>query len=192
MPASVPQAAIVFFTSNQGDIRIMLTIKNTINCPGCAGILRISAHVVNDGKDYRYYLCPRCSDIACQDGADGPWLLRGIPLPEIPEVVRILQTLASNTWSVRSTSRSPLSEGKLPTLNAEKERQGVRTRVDKGLPGLDEEKVRPVVRTRVDKGLPGLDEEKVRPVVRSKVSKASAEIDEEKERPGVRTTVFKP
>lgn len=150
----------------------MLTIKNTINCPGCAGILRVSAHVVNDGKDYRYYLCPRCGDIACQEVADGPWRLQGVRLPEIPEVVRILQTLASNAWSERSTSRTPLADGKLPTLNAQKER--------------------PVVRTRVDKGLPGLDEEKIRPAVRSKVSKASAEIDEDRERPGVRTTVFKP
>lgn len=87
----------------------MLKLKNTIPCPGCAGVLRVSAQVVSDGAEYQFYLCPKCEAIAGEGPGEGEWKLLGNP-PEkgIAAVVRALQGAASAEWTERSRSRAPL------------------------------------------------------------------------------------
>ena len=89
----------------------MLKLKNTINCPGCASILRVSARVVSDGNEYVYYLCPKCKDVAREDPATGGWALQGAKSVQVPELVQELQALAVEDWRNRSTSRAPLQPG---------------------------------------------------------------------------------
>ena len=76
----------------------MLAIKNTLCCPGCAGILRVSAQVVCDGRLVQYYLCGQCSAAVRQDPRTQAWTIGGSPLPEIPELVRLLTSLAIEDW----------------------------------------------------------------------------------------------
>src|SRR4030095_973513 len=78
--------------------RAVMRIKNTVPCPGCGGILRVCARIVNDGSEYEYYLCAKCVDIVRQDPSSGAWKLQGAQAPEIPEVVRTLQGLAVDEW----------------------------------------------------------------------------------------------
>lgn len=89
----------------------MLKLKNTLNCPGCESILRVSARVVSDGNEYVYYLCPKCKDIAREDSATGKWALQGAKSVQVPELVQELQALAQADWQNRSTSRAPLQAG---------------------------------------------------------------------------------
>jgi len=107
----------------------MLQIKNTIACPGCGQLLRVSARVVSDGKDYSYYLCPRCVDIARQDGPNGEWTLQSAKAQEIPEIVRLLQTLAMEDWKARSTGRIPALTTRAPAAIPAKERPQARVHV---------------------------------------------------------------
>jgi hypothetical protein len=86
----------------------MLKLKNTISCPGCGGILRVSARVVSDGAEYLFYLCPKCEDIAAEGAGEGDWRLQGKPVPGIADLVRVLQGAASEEWCERSRSRAPL------------------------------------------------------------------------------------
>lgn len=87
----------------------MISIKNTIPCPGCGGILRVSANVVSDGNEYRYFLCARCEDVASQDRQSGQWRLRGRPCEELPDLVGALQRLALDEWIEVSAQRTPLT-----------------------------------------------------------------------------------
>ena len=84
----------------------MLQLKNTINCPGCKTVLRVSARVLSDGKEYVYYFCSACQDVVKQDPASQEWALRGAPSPKIAELVRDLQAVAVEDWNARATSRS--------------------------------------------------------------------------------------
>ena len=84
----------------------MLQLKNTINCPGCKAVLRVSARVLSDGNEYVYYFCPACQDVAKQDPATQEWILRGAPSPKIADLVRDLQAVAVDDWAARSTTRS--------------------------------------------------------------------------------------
>jgi hypothetical protein len=84
----------------------MLQLKNTINCPGCKAVLRVSARVLSDGKEYVYYFCSACQDVAKLDPASQEWVLRGAPSAKIPELVRDLQAVAVDDWAVRATNRS--------------------------------------------------------------------------------------
>ena len=86
----------------------MLKLKNTINCPGCNGILRVSAHVVSDGKEYTFFLCPKCGGAARQDPASGDWSLHETQIPHAGELVQALQGMAAEDWKARSRSRAPL------------------------------------------------------------------------------------
>jgi hypothetical protein len=85
----------------------MLRIKNTIACPGCQGILRVRVNVVSDGRDYEYYLCPRCEDVARLEPSSGEWILRAAPSPGIGDVVQTLQALAVEEWRSKSSTRPP-------------------------------------------------------------------------------------
>jgi len=44
----------------------MLKLKNTINCPVCDSILRVSACVVSDGNEHLYFLCAKCQDLVAK------------------------------------------------------------------------------------------------------------------------------
>lgn len=85
----------------------MLNVKNTINCPGCDGILRASVQLVSDGTEFQFYLCPKCERVAREDPVSGGWKLHGERFPHIAELVRGLQTVAAEEWKARSTSRVP-------------------------------------------------------------------------------------
>lgn len=85
----------------------MLRIKNTIPCPKCETILRVSTRVVSDGKEFEYYLCPECRDVARKDAQSGNWELAGRPSGKVPELVQELRALAAEEWMSRSTSRAP-------------------------------------------------------------------------------------
>ena len=86
----------------------MLKLKNTITCPGCGAILRVSVRVVSDGAEYVFYLCPKCEDIAGDCGSGEEWKLKGKPLPGLADLVRTLQGAASEDWCEKSRSRAPL------------------------------------------------------------------------------------
>ena len=84
----------------------MLQIKNTIPCPCCQGILRVSVRVVSDGKEFSYYLCPKCQDVARQDPATDAWSLAGGTSTNVAEIVAALQALAVEEWRTKSTDRT--------------------------------------------------------------------------------------
>ena len=89
----------------------MLRIKNTIPCPQCGAILRVSTRVVSDGREFEYYLCPQCKDVARPDPDSGEWVLAGTPSGKIPEIVQELRALAADEWMSRSTTRAPQAGG---------------------------------------------------------------------------------
>jgi hypothetical protein len=84
----------------------MLHLKNTIQCPGCEGILRASVQLVSDGTEFQFYLCPRCEKVVREDPS-GAWTLHSERLPHLADLVRTLQAVASEDWKARSTSRVP-------------------------------------------------------------------------------------
>ena len=85
----------------------MLRIRNTIACPRCEAILRVSARVVSDGNEYEYYLCPSCRDVARRDPESQEWSLLGTPDPGVAELVGKLQAQAVEDWRTRSVRRAP-------------------------------------------------------------------------------------
>ena len=89
----------------------MLKLKNTINCPGCDSILRVSACVVSDGNEHLYFLCPKCKDLVREDASTGKWVLQEAKSAQIPDLVQKLQGLASEDWRARSSSRESLQPG---------------------------------------------------------------------------------
>src|SRR4030095_11628285 len=93
--------------------RAVMRIKNTVPCPGCGGILRVCARIVNDGSEYEYYLCRNSVDIVRQDPSSGAWKLQGAQAPEIPEVVRTLQGLAVDEWRGRTAKRESVISTRL-------------------------------------------------------------------------------
>jgi hypothetical protein len=130
----------------------MLQIKNTICCPGCAGVLSVSTQVVSDGKVYQYYLCPRCADVVRLDSATQTWKLRGTKVPMVPEIVQVLTTLAIEDWMARSAQRVSVHQTRASARP--KERPGppagmgiVHTQASAGVP----EKERPAIRVAVFK-----------------------------------------
>lgn len=89
----------------------MLKLRNTINCPVCDSILRVSAKVVSDGNEHFYFLCPKCKDLVREEAAGSAYVLQGAKSAHIPELVQMLQAVASEDWRNRSTSREPLQPG---------------------------------------------------------------------------------
>ena len=154
----------------------MLQIKNTLCCPGCAGILRVSAQVVSDGKLYQYYLCPKCSDVVREDPATKAWRLQGADGARIPEVVQFLAALAVEDWRSKSSERQEVLQTKAVSLPQAKSGppsgMGVVTR--QASAGLTA-KERPAVRSQVvaAEGL-GKVPEKDRPQVRVEVVKGES------------------
>ncbi len=85
-----------------------MSTKNTVKCPACSKVLRVSARVVSDGNEYWFFLCPKCEDVVLQDTA-GNWCVRGEATANVPEVVSALQAMAIESWRQRSTTREPIT-----------------------------------------------------------------------------------